>query len=104
MLKQEDMLNLSFSCNQLKYDFIIQQMKNLSLAKINLALTFCTCLILGTSRLLGVCVCVCVYVFSYRCVMSGTNFTGLPVLPAENTAVGLYNIQGQVENHAGLSL
>jgi len=40
----------------------------------------------------------------YRCVLGGTSLTGLPVLPAENTAVGLYNIQGQVINHTSLSM
>lgn len=43
-------------------------------------------------------------VFSNRCVIRGTSLTGLPVLLAEHTAVGLKNIQSQVENHAVFSL
>lgn len=49
-------------------------------------------------------VCVSVCVFSNRCVMGGTSLTVLPVLLADDTAVGLNNIHRQVENHAGLSL
>lgn len=46
----------------------------------------------------------CMRVVSDRCVMCGTSLTGLPVLLAEHTAVGLKNIQSQVENHAILCL
>jgi len=36
------------------------------------------------------------------CAVCGTSLASLPVLLAENAAVGLYNIHGQVENHASL--
>ncbi len=36
--------------------------------------------------------------------MGGTSLAGLPFLPAENAAVGLNNIQSQVENNAVLSM
>lgn len=48
---------------------------------------------------LGVCRSV-----SHRGVITGPNLTALPVLFAQNAAVGLHDVQSQVENHAGLAL
>lgn len=40
----------------------------------------------------------------YRHVCSGTSFTALPVVLAENAAFGLHDIQSQVEDHTVLSM
>lgn len=41
---------------------------------------------------------------SNRGVVKGPYLTALPVLFVQNAAVGLHNIQSQVENHAVLAL
>lgn len=41
---------------------------------------------------------------SDRSVREGPNLTALPVLFAQNAAVGLHDIQGEVENHTSLTL
>lgn len=55
------------------------------------------------------CVPVIVFAGMQNCVsnrgfMSGTNLTALPVLSGQNAAVGLHNIQSQVENNTILIL
>lgn len=46
---------------------------------------------------------ICIHV-SHRGVGRGPDLTALPVLLAQNAAVGLHHIQGEVENQAGLAL